>query len=449
MFLFIDFSNIDNSIANEIAKKNDVIFLHNIQNVVIQPINDSKIKYISINNAELNPNLIKYVFINKGNSNITIQNLNLIIWTIYIFKNAKIFVNLVEGESFPQNLPIDSDITFIHNSKINIKDIIYSQLKMMIDTKVIDSNEQLIEYLLTYDTDKNLTLSNIDINQLKILMVKRTQLANAPDELAIAIRKYTTHKVEIDSIPREGFNIIHYHNVYIECNHKNKLIQFHSEPSRVTFEKNRNYKNYPKTKLVLSQYHATLPEYENCIHVRNIINFENPIYNYFTTPLDGPIKVGFSPSITQKVNEFFDKGYEQTKKILESIDGIAFDIITGVSLEDCIKRKAKCDIIIDECITGSYHRSGLEGLALGKMTICWVKPEVETVFMNAAKCREFFPFENVKIDDLKIFLERCVTMGKKEIQMIGKRNRNWMEKYWHPKDIANEFINIYEKTIGI
>lgn len=452
MFLFIDFLDLDNSIASEISKKTDVGFIYNIPNVSIQPSGDSKVKYFSISNAELNPNAVKFIFINKGNLNMTIQNIGLVTWVMSVFKTAKIFVRLGDGDQFPHNLPINANITFIHNPNMDIKNLIYSKLGLMIDCKSMslpDQNAELIDYLINYNVDKNLTLNNIDVNQLKILMVKRTKLADAPDELMKAILKHTPHKVEIDSVPREGFNIIHYNNVYIEGNHKNKVIQFHSEPSRVTFETSGIFKDFPKTKLVLNQYHATLPEYENCIHVRNVINFDNDLYNVQFTSLDGPIKIGYSPSITQKVNEYFDKGYEETKKILESVDGIAFDIITGVSLEECIKRKSKCDIIIDECVTGSYHRSGLEGLALGKMTICWMKPEVEKVFMTSSKSREFNPFENVKITDLKSFLERCVEMGKEKIQTIGKRNRIWMEEHWNPKDIANEFIEIYQNVIGI
>jgi hypothetical protein len=36
-------------------------------------------------------------------------------------------------------------------------------------------------------------------------------------------------------------------------------------------------------------------------------------------------------------------------------------------------------------------------------------------------------------------------MSKYEIQKVGIMNRKWMEKYWHPKIIVNEFEKIYDE----
>jgi len=206
-----------------------------------------------------------------------------------------------------------------------------------------------------------------------------------------------------------------------------------------------NYPNnyFPKTELVISQYHATLPEYKHCKIVKNVINFDEEIYNIKSSnTLGGKLKIAYSPSTLERVNKYYDKGYKETKEILESLSDILdFDIISGVSLEECLKRKAMADVIIDEVKTGSFHRSGLEGLCLSKLTICYLNKEVEKLMLNMFGS---IPFHNVKMEKLKDLLILLTRLPREKIIEIGKKNREWMEKNWNPKDIANDFVKIYE-----
>lgn len=328
---------------------------------------------------------------------------------------------------------------------------------------------------------------------LKILIVRRTRLADAPDSVAEAINKYTPHKATISCVPLPGYDVIHYNNIFIPLSlnaSQRSVIQYHSEPERVSdknsfpfIDKEILDRIYPR-ELVLAQYHATLPRYKNCKIVRNIIMFdENPLYNLKrTNTLNDSeamsasakiqkIKIGYSPSTLARLNQHADKGYEETKKILEELprDKFEIDIITQVPLEECIQRKSDCDVIIDECVTGSYHRSALEGLALGKMTICYLNDDVMKVFMdsttkevsdsllnfpmeNLGEARFPFenrkagrsPMENVEISKLKEFL---LSLDYDIVVEKGIENRKWMERWWHPKDIAEEFIQIYRGAL--
>jgi len=268
-----------------------------------------------------------------------------------------------------------------------------------------------------------------------IQQYKQTPLAMAPDELSKAINKYTAHKSFVCNTLQDNADIVHFHVKNIHTN-KKQLIQYHTEPFRANLK-------YSFTKLVIAQYHATLPEYSNCRIVRNIINFEEPLYNL---NIIDKIKIGFSPSVLVKYTDWYDKGYTKTKEILDLLKSrysIEYDIIHKVSLEECINRKSKCNIIIDECVTKSYHRSGLEGLALGKLTICSVGEDVNNIVKNIINST--LPFENVWIDDLYFSLENIIKKGINYINEVGYNNRNWMERYWHPKDIIKEYVNIYEE----
>lgn len=270
---------------------------------------------------------------------------------------------------------------------------------------------------------------------MKIHQYKKTNIAWAPDELSKAINKYSTHQSVVTN-DVENCDLIHFHNTF--CNHKKKsVIQYHSEPFRVNLA-------FSGKKLVISQYHAILKEYRDCQIVRNVLNFEDPIYELKEIK---KLKVGFSPSITHRHGFWYNKGFAETKEILDKLKSkyrIDYDIITKTSLENCIKRKSECSVIIDECVTPSWHRCTLEGLALGKLTICSVSPEIEHVMLKSSGA-ETIPFKNVWIQDLEEHIKGLLDLGIQYINDEGYKSRKWMEEFWHPKDIVKEFTNIYEQ----
>jgi len=272
---------------------------------------------------------------------------------------------------------------------------------------------------------------------------KQTLIAYAPDDLAAIQRRHGMNAWVNQSSTGEIPDIVHFHNCWTETN-KPAVIQYHSEPvpSRVQLD-------CPYKKLVIAQYHATLPEYADCTVVRNAIDFERLEYALVDI-LDG-IRIGFSPSTKRRLSSWFDKGYEKTLQILQRIKkarpAIEYDIITDVTLEECLHRKSLCNIIIDECITPSYHRSGLEGLALGKMTICSLSSDVTDVLLKASGAPNC-PFLNVGINELEEYLIMLIdNLTIEDIVSQGRRNRTWMEKYWHPRDIVMEFRSVYEDLL--
>ena len=331
---------------------------------------------------------------------------------------------------------------------------------------------------------------------MKIAHYKNSRLAWAPDELSFCINKYSNHESYVNEKFNEA-NIIQYHNKYVQERDLKKLninlkdlqdkpsaILYHSFPEivdnysnvkmlnnilHVYFknkknksdfsiffnELNKNFINYFLKKkkinqMVIGQYQATLNEYNNYPIFRNIIDYNKSNYK-FKNPIKNKIKIGYAPSITtQKSRSIWEnKGYKKTILILENLSkkmNIEFDLITKCSLEECLYRKSACNIIIDECVTSSFHRSGLEGLALGKLTICSLDKEVTKV-LSKSTGTDLIPFENIWINDLEEKLIDIINMGTDYIIEKGNKNRLWMEEYWNPIDIVNEYIDYYKKLI--
>jgi hypothetical protein len=282
----------------------------------------------------------------------------------------------------------------------------------------------------------------------KVYHYRATPIANAPLELAKAINKfgknYNCVMIGHGASPAStasDCDILHAHNLLPTPNKgKKTLLQYHSEPFQV------DLKGRAQQRLVIAQYHATLPEYSNCKVVRNVIDFTTP--QYAVRPVNRVIRIGYSPSRTKPLGKWHNKGYPETMAVLNSIKEkygrtVEIDIITGVTLDQCIIRKSNCNIIIDECVTASYHRSGLEGLALGKLTICSLSPAVEKVLLSASGASAS-PFVNIWISNLEIELCKIIDAGVDYIIEKGKTSRAWMENHWHPQTIVDEFTKIYD-----
>ena len=275
---------------------------------------------------------------------------------------------------------------------------------------------------------------------------KETPIAHAPEAISEIINKYTDHKSYVFGYGYRGkkltpmTDILHLHNIDRKHGFNKKVIQYHSEPFRVTLDTNCK-------KLVIGQYHATLPEYKNCTIVRNPID----IYDIKFIPKyqNKKITIGYSPSSTSPTSIWADKGYAETYPVLQKIkakygNSVEIDIIVDVPLDECLRRKSLCNIFIDEVKTISYHRSGLESLAMGIPTVCSIGPSVEKVLLNSSGAPNS-PFINVTHTQLEVKLIELINMGLNGLLEIGYNNRLWMEKYWSPNVIANEYIEIYKK----
>jgi len=278
--------------------------------------------------------------------------------------------------------------------------------------------------------------------EMKIQISKHTPLAMAPDAICEAINKHTNHTAFMSNEMDTDADVIHFNNTYWLTD-KPAVIHYHSEPSWKGLQLDCPYK-----KLVNAQYHATLPEYADCEPVRQVINFDKPEYNMIKSDR-GVVKFGYSPTSRVKVGQWHDKGYEQTIAILAELKaerGWDYDIIEGVNINECIQRKRNCTIIIDECVTGSYHRSGLEALALGKPTVSYLSQPVIDMFLKSSG-RHGVPFFSVKIEGLKDGLIRLITDFMPRISTeIGFYNRFWAAQHWHPADVVQEYINAYQSV---
>jgi hypothetical protein len=287
-----------------------------------------------------------------------------------------------------------------------------------------------------------------------IIFYKSSKLAKAPDELFKLLRNSETpyvfkfiskskKKLMRTIIKHKDRSIIiHFHNKIVKLPYpKNvkKIIHYHSEPTKVHLRVPNDYH-----KLVLNQYHCTLPPYKKCNSiVRNFYNNNRDII------FNDKIKVGYFPSTILRENQYYDKGFLPTTKVLFKLKrkypDVIFDIGHKISYKECMKRKRDCHILIDECITGSFHKTTIEGLMLGCNVIVCINDKINKIHKKLYG--QTLPVCNTKIGKLEDRLKELLQMPKEVLEKKALLAHEKFKNYWSSEIVAKEYMDIYDKLL--
>jgi SAM-dependent methyltransferase len=207
--------------------------------------------------------------------------------------------------------------------------------------------------------------------------------------------------------------------------------------------------------VVVGQYQATLPEFEGWFPVPNPVPlWENA---FMPEPRSETLRICYTPSgkherypVGHKLY-WHAKGYETTVRTLERLASrfpIQLEIIRNgqVSHAESLAMKRRSHILIDECVTGSYHRNSLEGLAAGCVVVNGVGllPGVRDVFLLCAGDAPRTPFVHASLDGMEAVLASLIDRGAESLAADGAGNRRWMESHW---DFARQWKQFWQPVI--
>lgn len=205
----------------------------------------------------------------------------------------------------------------------------------------------------------------------------------------------------------------------------------------------------PLPKLVIAQY----PErfFPNALLVPNI-----PLVEQKNCGASGSaaVRVGYAPSRFNSARSarWDTKGYKETVRVLNELRrscrrrgyAIEIDIIEQVPHHECLIRKSRCDIILDDLVTGSYHLNTLESLAQGSVCLSYLDQRSTRALFDLLG-RSDFPVINVGLEDVVTVLTHLV--GERElVRCLGEESGRWMEEHWEPKKMATYFLDAYRRA---
>ena len=198
--------------------------------------------------------------------------------------------------------------------------------------------------------------------------------------------------------------------------------------------------------LVMAQYHERY--YPQGIPVPLLTNVED----FADIPLAMPFPplVAYSPSTRLPLQKWrwTSKGYEETMMVLRDLQKeytFDIDVIENVPWQEAVERKKRATFVIDDLVTGSFHTSGLEGLALGKPTFAYLDSRTVATLATLTGSNAL-PFINCNINNFPAIFRRLL-QDAALCNSIGQYSKQWMYRYYHEKKLIRHYIAIYEKLL--
>jgi hypothetical protein len=193
--------------------------------------------------------------------------------------------------------------------------------------------------------------------------------------------------------------------------------------------------------VVVGQYQAGLPEFSGWRIVPNPVPINDAAFQPGRKPRE--VAICYTPSGTHERYPaghrlyWHAKGYDTTMRVLEKMAerfGVRLEVVGDrpVVHAESLAMKRRSHIVIDECVTGSYHRNSLEGLAAGCVVVNGVGllPSVVDALGTCAPSAARLPFVFSRLDNLEHVLASLIARGSAALEEEGRSNRAWLEEHW-------------------
>ena len=248
-------------------------------------------------------------------------------------------------------------------------------------------------------------------------------------------------------------DVLHFHNRWrrqeIFAKHP-LLLQYLSKPSVIQIHSPRFSEDFTDEVnsnvplAIIAQYHPR--EWEGLLSyiVPNVVDIEAKEYRRESMPPRKRPVVSYAPSNTN-AKGWDDKGYAVVAPVLKRM-GLAghlyYQLIVQRPHAQVMELKRSADLGIDEIVTGSYHLSSLEYLALGIACFANLDEHTTKVVCDVSgSSAEELPW--IKADAQTFKLQLDDILSQRTWPSLGAAARAWMEKYWSPEFLIGQYLEMY------
>ena len=315
---------------------------------------------------------------------------------------------------------------------------------------------------------------------MKILHLSDTTLSGSPIRLARLYSKYTEHEaryiVDTPIIEHRVFpcdmiadnmtndeleywidwaDVLHFHNRWQRQSIFNRIpFKYDDKPSVIQIHSPRLSEDFTEEVesgvplAIIAQYHPREWEKELSYIIPNVLDIYDKIHVFDEEKYGSPVPaVGYSPS-NWNAKGWDDKGYGLVNPFLQKkamfAKKISYQRIVTKPFLEAMVMKQSCHIGIDEVMTGSYHLSSLEFLAMGCATFAYLDEKTQAV---AKECfgADTLPWINVDREEFKNRFNKMLV--DKDWDEHGISSRKWMEEYYDPKRLCGIYTEMYEDIL--
>jgi glycosyltransferase involved in cell wall biosynthesis len=144
------------------------------------------------------------------------------------------------------------------------------------------------------------------------------------------------------------------------------------------------------------------------------------------------------------------RGIKGTRFVLDAIqrlkaEGMAIDfrLVENHTWAEARRLYQQADVLIDQLLLGWYGGLAVELMALGKPVICHLRQEDFGVLPEEMRCQ--LPLINATPESLYRVLKEWLTVRRAELPEVGRRGRQFVERWHDPRSIARQMIADYQR----
>lgn len=149
----------------------------------------------------------------------------------------------------------------------------------------------------------------------------------------------------------------------------------------------------------------------------------------------GPVRIVHAPNHPHfKGTHFLVEAVEQLQR-----EGcpVELELVEGVANTEALRIYRSADIIFDQCLIGFHGYFALEGMALGKAVMCFIRKPREYL-LHPKQC----PIINTHLDTMKDDIRRLVA-DRRQLREIGIRGRRYVEQHFSLEAFAERLKRAY------
>ncbi|MBU4566812.1 MAG: hypothetical protein KMY53_01245 [Desulfarculus sp.] len=150
-----------------------------------------------------------------------------------------------------------------------------------------------------------------------------------------------------------------------------------------------------------------------------------------------PLRVVHAP------NHRMFKGTRYLEKAVAKFrsEGVAIDLVLAEHLPNqaALELYRSADLIFDQCLIGFHGYFALEGMALGKPVMCFVRDR-QRYLLAPDEC----PLIEADVVHLTDQLRQWATIDRAELQSIGMQSRAYIEKYYSYRAFSGRLRKAYQ-----
>jgi hypothetical protein len=171
---------------------------------------------------------------------------------------------------------------------------------------------------------------------------------------------------------------------------------------------------------------------------------------YLPTSKTPRFDIFYSPTkdMSAWADRWSTKGMPEATAVIESVakdTSCRAKIVTGLPLSEALTIKRASRIVVDDLVTGSYHLTGLEGLAQGKCVLSFLD-ERSLALVRHFSGADAHPFVNVRLEDAACALRHLVREPDLARE-LGARGRRWLCDHWAEERMIRHYERVYEALL--